>query len=850
MLPRSVASERGTRDTIAERLFSAAQYTLVVVFGLLPLVFVPVAAAPFEYSKSVFVLVGVLFALILTSLSVLRSGSVSLPRSLSLLLLWGIALATLISALLSEDFRDALIGDTFGAHTAAFVALLALTASAWAIIGTNKATVMRFYVLLAASALILALFHILRLIFGTTPLSLGIFQGNVATPVGGWNDLALFFGLTVLLSLVVVQQLPLTRWGKILFGVLPLAALVMLGVINFTSVWVVLGISSLILIVYSLGRHRFLGTSAASMDEASSVRTNALALLLTLIIFLTSATFFVGGGAIGSVISDVTSISYVEVRPSIEATANVARNVYAENALVGNGPNRFTDAWRTYKDPAINSTIFWDTNFNSGNGYLSTFFVTTGALGTIAWVGFLITFLFFGLRTLIRAVNPDPMWYFVATSAFVGAAYVWLMSLIYTPGPTILFIGAACTGIVILAGAKLGTRGSLNITVGVDRRTGFVLTLVTMGVIIGSVATLYNVGRHYAAAYNFNQSIIMVAPGVSLDAVEAKIGQAFSLYESDTYARRIAEYKLTRINTLLGVAEPTGEQQQQFQRAVQEGIGVAQLAIDLDTTDPRNWATLGSLYSILVSADVEGAYERARNTLERARDLDPANPERRLALAQLETRANNLDQAREYANEAIDLKQNYTEALFFLTQLEIRTGNVNAAVASARAIISLEPQNPARHYQLGVLESSRGNAEAAAQSFERAVALDPDYANARYFLALAYDEQGRSSEALNELQRVLELNPGNENVLSLIEQINSTGSIQTESAFDTDAPPVSDGAATVDDAGDVTTDGAPDTPLLSPVNATAPDEENSEGSAPSNSEAAADPSATSSDGVE
>ncbi len=62
-------------DVLVARLLSASQHTLVAVFGFLPIFFLPLPAAPFGYSKVLFVLVGVFLALVLYGAAVLRSGT-------------------------------------------------------------------------------------------------------------------------------------------------------------------------------------------------------------------------------------------------------------------------------------------------------------------------------------------------------------------------------------------------------------------------------------------------------------------------------------------------------------------------------------------------------------------------------------------------------------------------------------------------------------------------------------------------------------------------------------------------------------------------------------------------------
>ena len=818
------------QDPIATKLRSVSHWILVVAFGLMPLLFIPTFFVPLGHTKTAVVIIAVLFSLIFFSLSVLRSAKLSYSFPWALVALWGVVIVTTVSALLSGDIADALLGDMIDIHTAGFALLLAVAATVWTFFNVQKESVMRLYMLIIVSTVILILFHVSRLVFGPTFLSFGIFGSATSTPFGGWNDLALLLGLAVILSLVTLEQLPLTKWGRVLFGVVVTASLIMLAVINFWFVWLVLGLVSAVMVIYVLSRDRFVTQTEEMFAQSSEeTRTKSVAsFVFPVIVFIVSAVFVMGGGALSAAIGNMTGISYVEVRPSFQATADIAQEVYKTDAFLGIGPNKFDDAWRAHKDDSINTTVFWNTDFRSGSGYLPTFFVTTGVLGTLAWIAFLALFVFGGVRMILRASDRDRVWYFIGTSAFTGAAFIWGMSLVYVPGAAILIIGALCTGLVFVAQGYLEPQRIRTATLAVNRRSGFLLTLGVVLVISGAVGGMFMVGKQYMSVYLFADSVREAQNGGEITEVERTLVQAFDLYGNDVYVHQIAEYEFARMNALISLENPTDEQRAQFQTASLNGVGAAQRAIERDATNPRNWAASGRIYGLLALVQVDEAYAFAKERLERARELDPKNPRRSLDLAQLEAQQGNYEAARALIEETLRKKPNYSDALFLSTQIDIALGDVASAVESTRAMISLAPQDATRYYQLGVLEGSRQNSEVAAQAFEAAVQLNPSYANARYFLALTYAELGRPADARAQLEQVLELNPGHEVVLALIKQIDDTGTINLNvGQVQQDDQLVVGDAEGVDVTDDnVTTEEVPDSPLLTPVN-TPPAEEDS-----------------------
>ncbi len=793
-------------DTVATTLFAIAQNILVAVLGLLPILFFS-ASFSVNANKTLILTIGVFLALLFFSLATLRTGRIALVTPWALWGMWGIVAAALLSAIVSGDTADALFGNVSAPQSTVYLGLLALVTTLTSLLFTSKTVVMRLYTVLMVSTGLLSVFHLARLFFGPELLSFGLFTSTVASPVGGWNDVALFYGFVVLIAMVAIEQLPLTKLGQLLTGGVVVVALIMLAIINFYALWLVLGLAGLVVLVYALTKDRFQPAKLipdVGPPPLASVIVSAL-------VFTVSILFVIGGSLLGSTISNLTNISYVEVRPSFEATVDVTRAVYHDNAVTGIGTNRFADAWRQHKDRAINETVFWNTDFPAGNGYITTQFATMGVIGGVAWIVFLAALLYTGWRMLTSAPQGDRFWYFIGTSSFISSVYLWFTFVIYVPGAAMLALAAMSTGVMFAAYAQLLPQYKREYGVAMNRQGGFVLIAATMVVMIVSVGALYTIGRQFYAYHIYTTAVNSIVPGQNLTAVEQSIASAFTLVENDLFAGQLATYQLARLNTLLALSEPTEEQQQQFQNAIANGINSAERAIALDPTEARYHAILGSIYSVLATANIDGATERAQSSLSEARRFDPQNPEYALLEAQLLSRTGDVAAAREKVTEATRLKRNYTDAYYFLSQLDIATGNTASAVEATRATIALEPNNPARQYQLGVLLASQQNTAGAIAAFERAVAIDPNYANARYFLALAYVEVGRAEEAVTQLEVVASLNPNNTEVINLINQIQTGSVIET-------IPAVVEEPIASDNGDSVTSEGDPDSDLLSSVN--------------------------------
>ena len=822
-------SDNNVVDSVSASFLKLAQNILVLVIGLLPILFVPVSYAPFNFSKTMLVVMAMTVVLLFLSFSILRSGRVSLQLPLVLVGLWIIAGVSLMSAILSGDISDSLLGGNMGVRTALFAVLLALVATMTGILKSSRTAIIRLYLLLVLSSCILFFYHVMRMFFGIDALSFGIFSSSTSTPLGDWNDLAVFFGLIIVMVMMALEQLPLAKISRYFLCGVVVAGLFMLAVINYSAVWWVLGVVGLVQLMYTLTKDRFSGEQLP-VEESSPAKM--LPIVMTSLVFVISLAFVIAGSSIGGFISEKTGISYIEVRPSITATLDITRQVYAENPVLGVGSNRFADAWRQFKNTQINETVFWNTNFEAGSGYIPTALVNNGILGGLAWVFFLGALLYTGARLMFSTVHVDKLWYFIATSSLLATLYFWAISIIYNPATVMLLVAAACTGVYALSYSKIIEHRTYTFAAGRSRALSVALIGLVMIAIVGSVSGVYSLSRHYVALWGFNKALASVQEGDEIDVLEAAVTRSYQTAPNDSYARELAYYQVLQLNSLLQVQDPADTDYQKFEEAAAIGIQAAQAAVTLDPTDPSNHMRMGEVYSLLSIAGVEGAGDRAVAAFAEAARLDPRNPQVPFVQARHAALSDDNATAKQFANQAVSMKSNYTEALILLAQLEIADGNTAAAIANVRSVITFEPNNPARYYQLGILLLDQKSLVEAKAALSRAIGLDNNYANARYYLAAVYLQEGNSGAALEQLRVVSELNPDNQEIKNLIDQVeagdlNAIGSSDNQANTEVDTP----SSGTNND--DVTVEEDPETDLVTPVNTIpaegeVPDESNSE----------------------
>lgn len=811
---------RSGKDTIEQWLLSIAQYVLIATVAITPFLFFPQAQLSLGFTKSFVVLLGGLVAIIVFSLFMLRIGMIRMVAPLVLIPLWGVVLLALASALLSGDRLDALVGDTMQIHTAAFIGLMALVISATALILEGKAVIIRFLMAFGILSFIVQVWHVLRLFIGSEFLSFGVFTSNTVSPLGSFNDVALFSGLLIMVSVVALQQLPLRGLAFWFVSSLILLSLLLLMVVNFFLVWLVVGFFALVVFLYALTRDRLLIREGAEGVPPAIPAVSRGVLAVVGIVCVVSAVFVVASSYVGAAIGEALDVQYIEVRPSFSTTLDVVGATYRnDNAFLGIGPNRFEDAWRQYKNPVINETLFWSTTFAAGSGYIPTLFATMGIAGGLAFLIFLGSFLYVGYRMLVVSVAGETFWYFVGTAAFTAATYVWVMALLYVPGTTVLLLGAFFTGLTLVAYGQLRPQSLRVMNFTQNRPRAFVLIALVMVVITASIAALFVMSKQYVAHVVYAQAVVAAAntPDQATAAVNADtaLNRAYSLFPSDRYIAERVQLRLGVIGSLLNVQAPSQDEIARFNNAAAEALQLSAMAVAADPTNPANQALLGSVYGILSLAGATTTKENTTASLARARALDPQNPEYALIEAQIATRSGDLTSARNLLTQSLGIKPNYIDALFLLSQIDVTQGNTEGALATTRSIVAIEPQNPVRYFQLGSLLVANRDLVGARAAFETAIILDTNFANARYLLALVHLEEGRTEEALAQLRIVQSTNGDNVELASLVAQLESGVVVPPPLGL---TKPVDEPSVDVDGEGVTTTDAPPETDLIVPVN--------------------------------
>ena len=738
-------------------------YILLGTIILLPFFFMPFVPASLGSAKGVLLAIGSLTSLLFWVVGSLARGSFVIPRHPILFAGMLLPVAFLIAGLFSPSMSTSLWGTGFQIGTFSMSIVFSLILFLSTVHFSETKRVPSLFSGFLFSFLIVSLFQLVGLFVNFTGHFPKLFAGFSSTLVGSVNELALFFTLSAILSLLAFEILQAGRGLKIILGIILGVSVFFLMLVNFLPAWILFGIFALLIFVYSV----------SNLTYSDNGKLSKLFPLTSFITVLVCLLFILANGTVGTLLPRLFGLNVQEVRPSIAATANIARDVFLHRPLTGIGPNRFTDAWSLYKPDGINGTQFWDARFESGFGLVPTYFVTLGIIGFLAWIFFYVMFVWKGIQVAF-AQSAEKNSNFWLVASFLSALFGWIVAFIYVPsfvlyGYAFIFTGAFVAQLISRGYGTVKEISFLN-----DPRSSFFGILALMFLIIVTVWGGFVYTQQYVAeAYvgmtgNYPQTVEGYARA------SQKIARALALHESAAYHRALSSVYVLQFNVLLNQKNVSSDAiKPELQNLVNSAEAQSLAAIGQDKKDAINWVSAGSVYEALMSIGIENSYENARDAYNRALIYTPGNPGLYLNLARLSLGHKDTEAARGFIDQALKLKGNYTDAYFLLAQIEVAAGNLDKAIAQAEKASLASPNDATVSFQLGILAYNAKSYTKSIAAFERAVLLSPSYVNARYFLGLAYYNAGRADDALTQFKILKTGLPDNEDIAKVVSNLNA-----------------------------------------------------------------------------
>ena len=349
---------------------------------------------------------------------------------------------------------------------------------------------------------------------------------------------------------------------------------------------------------------------------------------------------------------------------------------------------------------------------------LPTLLTTTGILGLLACLLIIAIFFFQGFgRTELKTKEE--------TALLVGIFYFFVLWFFYSINLSLMFT------IFLLLGLWTYFRGKTKEVIFTKSpQTAFIIMLLGVFLIAGSVFGIYNIGRRYSAALSYAQGLSLInREDPNLDASIVKLDKACQVSQEDACFRNLSQVFLLKINEIMQDPNLSQEERQsEVQKQISNAEVSATLAVEINPGNHYNWMQLASVYENLTPLGIEATSELGILNYKEAQKRDPYNPLIALSIG--------------------------------------RMYKLTAELAQSQILNFEEPE---RQQVQALVEA---NYHLALEEFNRSLELKFNFSPAYYLIAQVYEQQGNVEKALENYQTILKIEPNNEEILQKIKELN------------------------------------------------------------------------------
>jgi tetratricopeptide (TPR) repeat protein len=176
---------------------------------------------------------------------------------------------------------------------------------------------------------------------------------------------------------------------------------------------------------------------------------------------------------------------------------------------------------------------------------------------------------------------------------------------------------------------------------------------------------------------------------------------------------------------------------------------------------------VGVMRSLARAHLANGEPALAEETMRRALEANPRNPNVRVDLAELLTKLGKPEQAKPIIDELITQQPNNYAALDILFKVDTANKDLAGAKAAAAEMVALRPKESLGYYYQGSIAESEKRLDDATQLYTKALELAPEAQEPLQGLARALVGLKRTPEALKRLDGVIAAYPANSSAANL-----------------------------------------------------------------------------------
>lgn len=668
------------------------KYSIYAAIFLAPVFFLPWTAEVLDFNKQTLLLLLAVAALFSWMLRVLISGKFEVNISKMHI----VAAVLFLVYLLSTIFSVNRYGSFWGwpqSSSESLLTLLAVLLFYFLVSNVfSKRNTFTAAVILSFSAVLAELLGILQL------LGLFIIPFNFAkfiafNTVGSVGSLGFF--AAIMLPLATTLLILSRKWWKVLFILEIILSALILFLVNYSIIWWVVVAGSAVIMFFGIMKR-----------DIFDGRWMALPMF-----FLAVSLFFVLLSPQFPGLTQRANEIFLSQRASLEISLRAIK----ENPIFGSGPGTFGYDFSKFKNQEFSKGPLWNITFNRASSKVLNDLATTGILGFLVLLAFILLPVFFGVKFLISEKTDLPTQaekkaWILALGLFSALLVCGATYFLYNPNVTLSFVFFFVIASLVSLTAENKREYELKPSSLLTLAATFVFTLVF---IFGLGLIILN-GQRYVAEVSYYKGLVSWRAEKIDEGIKNLESAASMNPASDIYFSQLSQAYLLKLQQELQntTGAPSDEEKNKIQTLVANSINAGKIATDLNPKSVSNWSLRGYVYQNLFGI-ISDAETWAITSYDEALKLDPYSP-----------------------------------------YLFAQKGNVFFATASSLA-------------QDKLAEKSQALSQAKEQ-LEKSLNLNPDYSNALYSLGLVYDAMGEKSKAIEQFKKVQQLNPDNKDILKIL----------------------------------------------------------------------------------
>jgi len=463
-----------------------------------------------------------------------------------------------------------------------------------------------------------------------------------------------------------------------------------------------------------------------------------------------------------------------EVSLSRGVSWNITQNSLKSSPIFGSGPATFYYNFSKFKGDIFNTSILWNSRFDSASGLFFEILSTVGVLGTLS----LIIILLISLSIIFLALMKikDKEIHSILLGLFASFVSIIIFILFFSLSNSlillVILISILATTTAIIVYPEIFK--SIKISFQSSSKYALVLAAVFL-VISAGVIMLVTMGLKIYIADIYARQSLQVE---NLEKRTEKMLQAikFFPYEDDYYIALAHNYI-----AIAGQEATSDRDQVKIENSINLAIDTVKQAIKIAPDKVTNNEVLALIYENSSFYKLD-ALELADNAYKKVLDLEPSNPIPYLRMAMIDiVRSDTKEDAEEkkyYINEAIKKydeaitkKEDLSQAYYGKAVAYKKLGDDEGAIEQLEMAFVLNKNNVNYRFELGGLYFNRGLAsssdtkgiisrnddlELAEQLFSTTYQLDNSHVDSLYNLALLYQKLGEKDNTRNVVQILLE----------------------------------------------------------------------------------------------